>query len=144
MSLLERAIALAAKAHEGQLDKAGAPYILHALRVMLKMETNEEMTAAVLHDVVEDTDVTLDDLRHEGFGEVVLEAVDLMTHRASDSYDAYVEKLKDHTMARKIKRADLMDNMDLRRMISLTDEEMNKILKYYKAWEKLRNGKGRF
>lgn len=67
MANLEKAILIATKAHEGQKDKAGKPYILHPLRVMLRMKTTKDMMAAILHDVVEDTDVTLDDLREHGF-----------------------------------------------------------------------------
>ena len=75
MATLERAIALAAQAHEGQVDKAGAPYILHPLRMMLSVDTPEARVAAVLHDVVEDTPVSLEELRVEGFSEAVIGAV---------------------------------------------------------------------
>lgn len=91
MSTIERAVAIAAEAHAGQVDKAGAPYILHPLRVMLSMETVEEQVVAVLHDVVEDTHWNLDALRAEGFSESVLRAVDSLTRRDGESYDSFVE-----------------------------------------------------
>lgn len=85
MSTIERAIEIAARAHAGQVDKAGAPYILHPLRVMLAVKTEEQQMAAVLHDVVEDTEVTFNELRAEGFAANVLEAVKALTKRDGES-----------------------------------------------------------
>ncbi len=132
---LERAIQIAVEAHKGQLDKSGKPYVLHPLRVMLRMSTPEQMMAAVLHDVVEDTPWTLDQLREEGFPEEVVEAVDCLSRRNGESYDQFVERLLPHPLARKVKLADLEDNMDLRRLsgaLSANDvERFNKYLKYW-------------
>ncbi|HPN39764.1 MAG TPA: phosphohydrolase, partial [Melioribacteraceae bacterium] len=80
MSMLDKAIQIATKSHFGQTDKAGKPYILHVLRVMFEMETEEEMVTAVLHDTIEDTDLSIDDLRKEGISEKVLSALMLLTH----------------------------------------------------------------
>lgn len=101
MSALEKAIAIAVRAHEGQKDKAGAPYVLHPIRLMVRMDSELEMTAAVLHDVVEDSAWTLELLRAEGFSEEVLEVVDHLTRREGESYDDYVARAGSHPVARK-------------------------------------------
>jgi (p)ppGpp synthase/HD superfamily hydrolase len=107
MHLVEKAIALAVEAHAGEVDKQGKPYILHPLHLMMQMETAEEMITAVLHDVVEDTPTTLEDLRQQGFPEAVLEALALLTHdTASTSYKEYVAAVKPNPLARKVKLAD--------------------------------------
>jgi (p)ppGpp synthase/HD superfamily hydrolase len=110
MSSLETAIRVASAAHAGQKDKGGAAYITHPLRLMAAVEGDEAKIVAVLHDVVEDTATTLDDLRREGFGEDVLAAVDLMTHRRDMPYADYVVRCKSHPVARQVKLADLADN----------------------------------
>src|SRR5688500_8105181 len=123
MSTLERAIALAASAHEGQIDKAGAPYILHVLRVMLRLTTPEERMAAVLHDIVEDCGWTLDRLRAEGFSEEVVLGVDAVTRRESESYEEFVLRTKAHPIGRRVKMADLEDNSDLSRLSGITERD---------------------
>jgi guanosine-3',5'-bis(diphosphate) 3'-pyrophosphohydrolase len=101
MSTLEKAIQLSAKAHEGQVDKAGQPYIIHPIRVMLRVEDDSERIAAILHDIVEDTDITLDNLTSAGFSKEIVEAVKALTKlegetrmeaakRASDDYYDYL------------------------------------------------------
>jgi GTP diphosphokinase / guanosine-3',5'-bis(diphosphate) 3'-diphosphatase len=116
MPSLERAIAIAAHAHAGQIDKAGQPYILHPLRVMLRLVTDEERIAAVLHDVVEDTSVTLDDLRAEGFSEPVLVAVEALTKRHGETRLQAAARAAAHPLARVVKLADNAENMDLSRI----------------------------
>ena len=123
MSLLERAILLAVQAHRGQVDRSGAPYILHPLRVMFRVETENERIAAVLHDVVEDTDWTLDGLRAEGFPEEIVQAVDCLTRREGESYDDRVARAAAHPIARRVKLADLEDNMDARRLTRWSEED---------------------
>jgi hypothetical protein len=108
---------IAAKAHEGQRDKEGQPYILHPLRVMMAVEGEEAKVVAVLHDVVEDTSVTLDDLRQAGFTERVLAAVACVTHRKNEPYADYVVRCKGDDIARRVKLADLQDNTRLDRTI---------------------------
>ena len=90
MSTLERAVVIAAEAHAGQVDKAGAPYILHPLRLMLQMEKTEDRIVAVLHDVVEDTDWTLERLRKEGFPQVIIDAIDSVTWRKYEDYEDFI------------------------------------------------------
>lgn len=93
MSTLERAIAVAARAHEGQYDKGGAAYILHPLRVMMRVSTPEQRIVAVLHDVLEDTPLTLSDLAREGFPLKILAAVLALSRREGESYEAFVVRL---------------------------------------------------
>jgi (p)ppGpp synthase/HD superfamily hydrolase len=138
MTLLEKAIALALRAHGGQTDRYGQPYILHPLFLMQQMDTEAERIAAVLHDVVEDSDVTLDDLRAEGFPAEAVEAVRLMTHdKTETTYEAYVAALKPNPIARKVKLADLQHNMDIRRMDRVRPEDVDRLQRYRQAWETL-------
>ena len=137
MSTLERAIALAATAHAGQTDKAGAPYVLHVLRVMLRCETNEERMAAVMHDMVEDCGWTLDQLRAEGFPEPVVEAVDAVTRRDGETYDDFVLRSKLHPIGRRVKLADLADNSDLSRLPEVTARDHARLEKYRRAIDAL-------
>lgn len=133
MATLERAIAIAAMAHEGQVDKAGMPYVLHPLRMMLSVDTPEGRMAAVLHDVVEDTAVTLDQLRAEGFPEAVIEAVEALTKRDGEDYEAFILRVAPNPIARKVKLADLRDNCDLSRLAEPTEKDRQRIEKYRRA-----------
>ena len=133
MSNLEEAIALATRAHQGQTDKAGAPYILHPLRIMQRMDSEEAKMVAVLHDVVEDTPVTLKELRALNFSETVVTAIDSLTRRAEESYEAFIERDKLTPLARKVKLADLDDNMDLQRLQHITDRDKQRWHRYAKA-----------
>lgn len=137
LELLEKAIGLAVAAHKGQKDRYGAPYILHPLRVMSRVETPAEKTVAVLHDVVEDTDWTFDKLRREGFPEEFIVALDCLTKRDKEPYEDFVQRSAGNPLARRVKLADLEDNMDVRRMVDITDEAKTRLQKYRKAWEDL-------
>jgi (p)ppGpp synthase/HD superfamily hydrolase len=137
MSTLERAIAIAAEAHAGQVDKAGAPYILHVLRVMMRVETAEERIAAVLHDVVEDCGLTLAQLRAEGFPEAAIEGVAAVTRRDGESYEDFVLRAKAHPVGRRVKLADLADNSDLSRLPEITPRDQARLDKYRRAIEVL-------
>lgn len=138
MAGLEDAIALAVAAHKGQRDKTGAPYILHPLRMMLAVDGDVARMAAVLHDVVEDTGRTLDDLRAQGFPEEVVEAVGHLTKREGESYEAFVERAAAHPIARRVKIADLEDNMDVRRLPAVTEKDRERLARYVAAWRKLK------
>jgi (p)ppGpp synthase/HD superfamily hydrolase len=138
MSYLERAIHIAIEAHKGQKDKVGAPYILHPLRVMLCMYSDVEMMAAVLHDVVEDSRWTLKDLQQEGFPAQVIEAVDYLSRREQETYDQFIERIKSNALAVKIKLADLEDNMDLKRLGDITEQDEKRMKKYHAAWIRLK------
>ena len=117
MATIEKALQIAAKAHEGQKDKEGLPYILHPVRVMMGVQGGEAQIVAVLHDVIEDTSVTADDLRQAGFSEKTVTAVLCVTHRKDEPYADYVVRCKDNEIARRVKLSDLTDNWRLDRMI---------------------------
>jgi (p)ppGpp synthase/HD superfamily hydrolase len=121
MATIEKALQIAARAHEGQKDKEGHPYILHPLRVMQGVQGEVARIVGVLHDVVEDTAVTLDDLRMAGFSEAVLEGVRCVTHVRSEPYADYVIRCKANEAARQVKLADLEDNSRLSRAILRPD-----------------------
>ena len=133
MSTLERAIAIAAEAHAGQIDKGGNPYILHPLRVMLRLEDADARIAAVLHDVVEDSPWTLEQLRAEGFWPAVIDAVESVTKREGEEYEDFVRRAAQNTIGRIVKRADLEDNLDLSRVKSPGERDRERIEKYRRA-----------
>ncbi|MBN2472042.1 MAG: HD domain-containing protein [Anaerolineae bacterium] len=137
MAGLEDAILLAAQAHRGQQDKNGQPYILHPLRLMLAVSGEDAQTAAVLHDVVEDTPVTLDELRAAGFAEAVVAAVDHLTRREGESYEAFIQRIKPHPLARRVKLADLRDNMDVLRLDTIDEGAVARLRRYRAAWDEL-------
>src|SRR5215213_8186221 len=130
MADLEEAIRVAVEAHRGQQDRAGAPYVLHPLRTMLRLRTDAERMAAVLHDVVEDTAWTLDDLRARGFPAEVVDAVDGLTRRPGEAYDAFVERAAAHAVAKRVKLADIEDNLDLRRMDRVEARDLDRLGRY--------------
>jgi (p)ppGpp synthase/HD superfamily hydrolase len=134
MATLEDAVSIAAQAHRGQKDKAGDPYLLHPLRMMLRMKSEAEMIAAVLHDVVEDSDWTLEQLRDKGFSEEVLQAVDCLTHRDGESYEGFIGRARQNPIARRVKIADLEDNMNLRRIGEITARDLERLAKYHRSW----------
>ena len=137
MATLEDAILLAVQKHRGQVDKAGQPYILHPMRVMCRMKTEHEMMAAILHDIVEDTDVSLDDLRDAGYPEAVIEAVDCLSRREGESYEDFLERTKTNPLAVQVKLGDLQDNMDIRRIESLGKKDIQRLKRYQSAWHDL-------
>jgi (p)ppGpp synthase/HD superfamily hydrolase len=140
MAMLERAIQLATQAHQGQHDKAGAPYILHPLRIMFRMVSEAEMIVAVLHDVIEDSEITLSDLRRAGFAEPIVAALDCLTHRAGETYDEYIERIMSNPLAVRIKVADVEDNMDIRRIKELHEHDIARLKKYREVWSRLTAG----
>ena len=137
MSTLDRAIQIAAKVHQGQKDKYGAPYILHPIRVMMRVDSEIEKTVAILHDVVEDSELTVEDLKSEGFSSEVAEAIDALSKRDGEVYDDYINRASLNKLAVKIKISDLEDNMDLRRIDVVTDKNKESMAIYHKAWVKL-------
>lgn len=131
---LEKAIAIACKAHDGQVDKAGQPYILHPLRLMVKFDDDEVLRIiAVLHDVVEDSDVSLDELKAEGFSEKIIEAIDCLTKKENESYEDFILRISKNELATKVKIEDLKDNLDLTRMESISDKDLTRVSKYHQA-----------
>jgi (p)ppGpp synthase/HD superfamily hydrolase len=145
-SPLDRAIMLAVRAHRGDTDKAGAPYVLHPLRVMARMTTDEERIAAVLHDTVEDSGnkpdpVTFGELEQVGIPAAALEALRLLTRDddgSEEAYAGYIEKVAATPIARAVKLADLEDNLDTRRLREVTERDAKRITKYLKTYRRLR------
>ncbi len=134
---LERAIEIAVAAHKGQQDKAGQPYILHPLRVMLACSKGPAQIVAVLHDVVEDTSWTPQQLGAEGFGDDVLIPLEHVTKRDGEDYAAFVERASRNPVAREVKMADLRDNMDITRIASPTERDHERIARYESAIQML-------
>jgi len=134
---LEDAIILATGAHRGQVDKAGELYILHPLRVMLELKDEAGRIAAVLHDVLEDTSITVDDLREGGYSEEVLRALDALTRREGESYPEFIERVAADPLARRVKLADLADNLDADRLPEMAEADRQRMARYRAAWERL-------
>jgi guanosine-3',5'-bis(diphosphate) 3'-pyrophosphohydrolase len=130
MATLERAIQIAAEAHAGQLDKAGQPYILHPLRVMLHMKSEQERIVAVLHDVIEDTPVTLMQLAAEGFSSVVIYAVQALTKLPGESRLAAAARAAKNPIALVVKLADNSENMDMSRIPQPTAKDIARLEEY--------------
>ncbi|MEE3717422.1 GTP pyrophosphokinase [Tumidithrix elongata RA019] len=137
-SLLQRAIAIATKAHEGQVDKAGKPYLDHPLLVMEQVNSLEEKIVAVLHDAIEDSDLTFENLRSEGFPEVLIEAIAAITKIKGETYEAYLERVIANPIALRVKIADVTHNLDLGRIAHPTEVDFQRIEKYKKVLSKLR------
>ena len=137
ISLINKAEVIARKAHAGQVDKAGADYLRHPERVAANFCGEDEIIVSLLHDVIEDTCVTLDHLKQEGFSDSVLNALDAITKREGESYDQFISRVKDNPLAVKVKLADLRDNMNILRLPELTDKDLQRIAKYHKAYKYL-------
>lgn len=138
MATLETALQIAAQAHEGQKAKNGEPYILHPLRVMNAVDSEDARVVAVLHDVIEDSAVTPDELRRAGFSEAVVAAVSCVTHGPDESYTDYVVRCKGNALARQVKLADLEDNARPSRALLRPDRlepDMARLRKYFLAYK---------
>jgi (p)ppGpp synthase/HD superfamily hydrolase len=135
LSDLDKAIAIAIKVHAGQIDKAGQPYILHPLRVMFKFQSEDEMIVAVMHDVVEDGEVTFYDLNTEGFSKKIVEAIECLTKRENEDYESFIMRASKNSTAKKIKIEDIRDNLDLTRLHKITEKDLQRIEKYHRALE---------
>ncbi|MCC8074898.1 MAG: GTP pyrophosphokinase [Clostridiales bacterium] len=131
--LTKKALLLAWDAHLGQWDKSGLPYIFHPYHLAEQMEDEQNCTAALLHDVVEDTGWTLETLAMEGFPAPVLEALALLTHDPAVPYLDYVRALSENPIARAVKMADLRHNSDLSRLETVTEKDRKRLEKYQKA-----------
>ena len=140
MSSIERAIEIAAAAHAGQVDKSGQPYVLHPLLVMFSVSTENERIDAVLHDVVEDTSVTYEDLEREGFTQEVVDAVRALTKLEDESRTDAAKRAVRNPVARSVKLADVADNMNLDRIPNPTQKDYARIEEYKKVRKILRRG----
>lgn len=124
------ALQLAKQAHKGQKDKAGKDYIQHPIHVAEQMQTDIEKTVAYLHDVVEDTDVTLSLLQEMGFPGEVVDAVDAITKRSGEEYNDYLQRVVGNPIARKVKIADMEHNSDITRFENPTEKDKERCNKY--------------
>ena len=122
----------------GALTEATKPYLLHPLRLMTRVETETEKIVAVLHDVIEDSQPPqrwrFDELRREGFSESVLAALEGVTRREGETCEDVIRRSLTHPVARRVKLADIKDNMDLRRLATLTDRDAARLRRYLAAW----------
>lgn len=134
---LERAIEIAARTHAGQVDKGGAPYILHPLRVMLRVAPGAQQIVAVLHDVVEDSEVTFEDLEREGFSAEVISGLRAVTKIEGESYEDFVARAALDPVGKAVKLADLMENSDLSRIAEPSQKDLERVAKYGRAIEYL-------
>ncbi len=133
--LLAQAIKIAVQAHEGQFDKSGMPYIGHVMRVMEAGRTIDEKIVGVLHDVVEDTDLTFEQLARDGFPARIVDAIRCLTKTSEDEpYDDFIERVKSNPLAVRVIINDLADNMDIRRLGTITDKDKDRLNKYLRAY----------
>ncbi len=133
--LYDLALQIATKAHQGQKDKSGYEYIMHPIRVAERCKDTRAKIVALLHDTIEDTFVTTDYLRKQGFPDETIEGVLSVTKREGESYDEFVRRAAENPLGKEVKKADLEDNMDIRRLKELTDEDVGRLRKYLRAWQ---------
>ena len=131
--LTKKALKISFNAHKNQVDKSGMPYVFHPFHLAEQMDDEYSVCVALLHDVVEDTDITIEELIIEGFLKEVIDAIELMTHSDSVPYLDYVKIIKNNPIARKVKLADLMHNSDLSRLDKIDDKVLERVAKYKKA-----------
>lgn len=138
MATLERAIEIARQAHAGQVDKGGADYIGHPLRVMERGEDEEQKIVGVLHDVVEDSDWTFEMLEEEGFSDRIVDALRCITKQSEyEDYDAFISRVMTSPLSLKVKLYDLEDNLDLSRLKCVTDADLARCEKYRRTYNRL-------
>ena len=137
-TLLELALKIAIKAHEGQTDKAGKAYILHPIRVASNCRTTETQIVALLHDVIEDSSTTLKDLKELGFPDFLLEAIDSITKRDNESYMDFINRCSKNHIGKTVKILDLEDNMDIKRLSKISESDISRLNKYKIAYDYLK------
>lgn len=139
--MLDKALRLAVQVHGGHVDRGGRPYLLHVLQVVVGCKDDlDAATLAALHDVVEDSTLTLKDLREQGFPAHIVEGVDALTRRDGEAYEDAIERTAGLPLARKVKLSDLESNLDLRRLTQVTSADIGRLERYTKAWKRLAFG----
>ena len=133
--MTEKALNICFEAHKEQKDKSDLPYVFHPFHLAEQMETEETIIVALLHDVMEDTPITADDLRKEGFSEAIIEALLLLSHDKDAVYLDYVKKIKSNPIAKAVKLADLRHNSDLTRLHKVDDKAIERVEKYKEAMD---------
>lgn len=142
---LSHAIDIASTAHRDQYDKGGKPYILHPLHLMTQLLFDVQLaTIAVLHDVIEDSDMTIDKLSEIGFSQRVIDALELLTHKKDESYEQYIEAICTNYDAVRVKRKDLEHNSDITRLMGIEEKDLKRIEKYHRAFTRLSEAKKEF
>jgi guanosine-3',5'-bis(diphosphate) 3'-pyrophosphohydrolase len=133
------AMHIAAREHIHVTDKGGNAYILHPMRIAMRLRTNDEelMSIAIMHDVIEDSKLTFEDLREYGFSDRVIDALKLLTHMKGLSYDDYIDAMKYNRDALLVKREDLRDNSDITRLKGITEKDFDRMKKYQRSFVKV-------
>ena len=142
MEIILKSLNIAIRAYAGKVDKAGSEYIKHPLRIMAKMKTDAEMSVALLHDVIEDSEITADELLSEGIPTDVVDAIICLTKIDNESYHDFIVRVRSNELAVKIKIADIEDNINVLRLKSLSDTDLNRVEKYHSAWRYLTECEG--
>ena len=137
MTTLETCEFIAKIAHKERVDKSGAPYINHPLTVAKSVQNEDEKCVALLHDVLEDSDFTAQDLRDAKIPEQIIEAVETLTHEDGVSYEDYISNIRQNELARKVKISDLTHNIDLARLNEVTEKDLQRKEKYERAYAEL-------
>lgn len=137
MSMIEKALAIALEAYAGKTDKGGKAYILHPLRLMARMPNERAMATALLHDVIEDSDITADELCLRGIPADVVAAVECLSRGKKETYEDFIERIRENHFAREIKLADIEDNLNVLRLDTLCDADLRRVEKYHRAWHRL-------
>ncbi len=135
---IDDALDLVVRYFRGISDKDGEPYVMHCIRVMMGVNGLHAQQVALMHDLVEDTQVTFDDLRQRGFADEVVQAIELVTHQPDVSYAEYVVRLKENELARQVKISDLRDNSSLDRVLyreNRVDTDLNRIQRYVLSYQ---------
>lgn len=135
--LYDHALQIAIHAHREQKDKSGREYIMHPIRVAERCKDPRAKIVALLHDTIEDTEVTPDMLQEEGFPQEIISAVLSVTRQEDETYDAFVRRASENPIGREVKIADLEDNMDVRRLKEIKNEDVARLQKYLRAWQYL-------
>lgn len=136
-NLLEVAIKIAVNAHSGQVDKGGQPYILHPLRVMMSLIDEKDKIIGVLHDTVEDTDVTFEYLKEVGFDDEIIEGIKSVTRNKGETYNQFIDRASLNSRGKRVKLADIEDNMDISRIPNPSEKDYSRVEKYKKAKKRL-------
>lgn len=131
--LMKKALEVAQDAHKNQFDKSGKPYITHPLHLSKQMDDEYSVCVALMHDVVEDSSYTFEDLENLKFPKEIIEALRLLTHNKDEDYLDYIKRIKENPLARKVKIADLKHNSDLSRLNDVTEKDLERLKKYKQA-----------
>ena len=135
--LYDLALKIAIKAHEGQKDKSGCEYIMHPIRVAERCKSAKAKIVALLHDTIEDTEVTPASLKEQGFPDEIIDGILSVTKQEGETYEEFVRRAAKNPLGKDVKQADLEDNMDIRRLKEISDEDAERLRKYLSAWQYL-------